>query len=183
MAIPARDFSTKDGLSSVELGHLANQLGGALRSEFKGVFSKDEIPQLHGQECMIINIQNDRDGNGARLPGTHWVAAGIQHDHAWYFDSFGLAVPVNIASHLPHPISHSSHQVQDPNSNLCGLFALGACDAVTMHPQRLPMESLSHYVEIFDAPTLNDNDAKLHAYFTNRKSLHHTGITDPRQLK
>jgi len=166
-------YQNKNGSSSDDISEWARQLGGNLRACFRGVYSKDTIPTLENDQCMVINIENSTDSKGKPLPGTHWVAAGIQNKQSWYFDSFGLDPPIHVTQMLPAPIQRATHQIQNNTATTCGLFALAACDAVTSHPSRAPVQSLESFESVFETPNLESSDKKLHQYFVHRVGRHH----------
>lgn len=80
---------------------------------FRGVFSRDEIPaNLREKECGIINL-DDSDG-----PGTHWVCFWRNY----YFDSFGLAPPLELSKR--GEFSYPTEQIQSRNDIICGHLCL-----------------------------------------------------------
>jgi hypothetical protein len=145
----------KDGRSNVDLERGARMMPG-LASQFKGVYSKDELPRLGDNQCAIVNLA-DSD-----KPGTHWVATGIKHNQPWYFDSFGLGVPKNVAKQLgahAGAIVHTPVQIQSNNSNRCGDFALAACQTVaTTGHTSTPQRALQQFVSHMNIPNLENND-------------------------
>ena len=89
------------------------------------VCSKDQLPSRRIVGSYYINLQNSDEGSG-----THWVFARIfPCGKAIYFDSFGIAMPVEVEEFLKpfKPIPYSNRQIQDIKSELCGRFCL-LCD-------------------------------------------------------
>lgn len=130
----------------------------ALRSSFMGVFSKDKLPSLQNQTCAIVNLET------SDLPGSHWVSCGVKDGQGWYFDSFGLDVPPLIIKKLPPRPVRVSRVIQADDSVLCGLYALGACEAVQKSSE-LPATSLKNYESHFQRPILDEHDTDLLNYF------------------
>lgn len=88
---------------------------------FRGVFMRDTLPirpLLQPAECGIINLD---DSNGA---GTHWTAYFKDNDNSYYFDSFGLPPPNEIAQFLGRPITYNTFQVQKSGDTICGQLCL-----------------------------------------------------------
>lgn len=145
------------GRSNVDLEKEAKALGPCVTREFKGVYSKDEMPVLGNNECVILNMADSDMGSG-----THWVAAGIHNRQPWYFDSFGLGIPVNVMRQLGTTATHIVHyptQIQANTSKLCGDFALGAIHAVAASdPTTSPRTSLGQFIRHMCIPNLKNND-------------------------
>ena len=149
--------SNDDGLSNIDLQNMARALH---TSEFVGVFSKDQCPNFKRQEgSAIVNLEP------ASQPGSHWVALGNRHGQSWYFDSFGLDLPSVMKARLTPPIVHLVKEIQAVQSDLCGLYALGACIAVERSSAPVS-SSLQQYIAKFNRPILDDNDKILYSYFT-----------------
>lgn len=166
-AVIAKHGSGKEkelGQSDTELKKMAHQCP-ALRGSFIGVFSKDTMPKcIRDGQCCVVNIQDTVDPQGNPLPGSHWVSAGRHKGQTWYFDSFGLGIPTEIEQALRKsgpgsgPVYHSSREIQAPDSDLCGLFALAACECVQWDPDDKPSVSLERFMSQFDRPNLKLND-------------------------
>jgi hypothetical protein len=147
------------GLSDQELMAMArSQKLKALHGCFMGVFSKDQLPVLRDNTCAIVNLET------SDLPGSHWVSCGVKNKQGWYFDSFGLDVPPLIIQKLPPKPVRVSRVIQADDSTLCGLYALGACEAVQRSDQS-PSHSLLWYEKLFQRPILDEHDQDLYRYF------------------
>ena len=91
---------------------------------FRGVFSKDMLPQkILDNESVVINIQDYLDGGG-----THWVCVVNQPDSAdvEYFDSFGVQpsdVVVDYMTQAGKGVVYSDGHIQDVRSVMCGYYA------------------------------------------------------------
>ena len=103
--------------------------------DFRGVFSRDNLPKkvdLRGS--YIVNLDS-KDGSG-----THWVACHVNRNEKYYFDSFGLPPPKEIVKFLggkPHAVGNSEYpsgdnhlivyntsQIQDMSEAICGHLCL-----------------------------------------------------------
>lgn len=91
-------------------------------SDFRGVFSRDNLPEkaeLRGS--YIINLDS-QDGKG-----THWVACHVNRNEKYYFDSFGLPPPKEIVKFLnddKNSIVYNTSQVQNMTEVICGHLCL-----------------------------------------------------------
>lgn len=130
---------------------------------FLGAVSKDGIPEMKDDTCVIINIQDSIDSYGNPLPGTHWVAAGKKHGQSWYFDSFGLAPLDSLKSFLSNPIAYNTREVQDMDSVKCGFYAIAACLHFNTSSES-PAVSMRQFVENLDEPDLMKNDELICKY-------------------
>jgi hypothetical protein len=105
-------------LTNIELDEIAKSLG----LPIVGVFSKDKLPQKRIVGSYYINMQDSDDGNG-----THWVFARIfPCGKAVYFDSFGIAKPLEVGDFLApfKPIAYSNRHIQDIKSQNCGRYCI-----------------------------------------------------------
>ena len=116
-------------LSNFDLMEWIKRLG---IKNFRGIYSRDELPKKIGKECGIINL-DDIQG-----PGTHWVCyrsggGGIASPQnppaAWsgvieYFDPFGLIMPNEVLDYFHtgpvKPIVYSMDEIQ--NRSTCLLY-------------------------------------------------------------
>ena len=91
---------------------------------FRGVFSKDMLPQkILDNESVVVNIQDYLDGGG-----THWVCVINQPDSAdvEYFDSFGVRPSDVIVDYMKQDdkgVVYSDSHIQDVRSVMCGYYA------------------------------------------------------------
>lgn len=88
---------------------------------FKGIFSKDNLPNLITKECEIINL-DDQIG-----VGTHWIAYRNTDKYCKYFDSFGLKMPTDVHRYLltsDKQLVYSKDEIQERGSVFCGYRCL-----------------------------------------------------------
>ena len=123
-------------LSNFDLMDWVKKLG--IKS-FRGVYSRDTLPDKIRKECGIINL-DDIQG-----PGTHWVCyrngesasprnppAPSSQSTAWsdvveYFDPFGLIMPNEALKYFRTAgkrIVYSMDEIQNRNTVLCGYWCL-----------------------------------------------------------
>ena len=123
-------------MTNVDLMNRAGKLGLPL----VGVFSKDKIPRVPRDGFYIINLQDDKDGNGIHLPGTHWVSFYIERSHAVYFDPFGSAPPIQVQNFLKPfiPYEYNTKEIQNINSSVCGSYAIGFMKYMSSHRSKDP---------------------------------------------
>ena len=124
---------------------------------FRGCFSKDELPHVKkANECMIINMQDDKDGDGS-----HWICL-YKHERngTFYFDSFGLEPPIDIISYCKNKYHLvTDKQIQPIKSNKCGWYCLYVLDMLTCG------EFLHNNMSTFSTTDLNKNDELIKRYF------------------
>ena len=105
-------------LSNFDLMDWIKRLG---IKHFRGIYSRDGLPQKIRKECGIINL-DDMTG-----PGTHWVCYRNINNIVEYFDPFGLIMP-NEALEYFHTsgkrIVYSMDEIQNRNTVLCGYWCL-----------------------------------------------------------
>lgn len=102
-------------------------------NNFSGVFSRDALPKQIGKDSSgVINL----DAKGG--PGTHWVgfvnAPWLKY--VVYFDSFGLAPSEEVVRFLKtsgKEIYYNSGQLQDINSELCGVYVVDFIRRLNQH--------------------------------------------------
>ena len=88
---------------------------------FRGVYSRDNLPQIIRKECGIINLNKETES------GSHWVCYRNIDNYCEYFDSFGLIMPKEIEKYLKtskKQIIYSGDEIQERNSVLCGYWCL-----------------------------------------------------------
>ena len=92
----------------------------------RGVFVRDELPKRSKKvECGILNLDNSQ-GNG-----THWTAWIKNGNEKLYFDSCGLAPPVELVEYLKNPVYYNSERIQPDGEVFCGhlcLYVLKKCE-------------------------------------------------------
>ena len=105
-------------LSNFDLMEWVKKLG--LR-HFRGIYSRDNLPQKIKKECGIINL-DDMKG-----PGTHWVCYRNLDSVVEYFDPFGLIMPNEALKYFRSSgkqIIYSIDEIQNRNTVLCGYWCL-----------------------------------------------------------
>ena len=87
--------------------------------KFRGVFVRDELPKKPRKvECGILNLC---DSQGS---GTHWVSWYKKGNLKIYFDSYGLAPPVELINYLKRPVYYNSERIQPDGVVICGHLCL-----------------------------------------------------------
>lgn len=91
-----------------------------------GIYNKDKLPAIPKNGFYVINIQDDYDVNGNDLPGSHWTCIYIEGKHACYFDSFGLAPPLEVQTFMKNyiPYTYNTRQIQSIRSTVCGKYVV-----------------------------------------------------------
>jgi hypothetical protein len=111
-------------LSNLQLLDAAKKL--KIRN-MRGVFVRNKLPQKpKNVECGILNLDNSQ-GNG-----THWTAWIKNGNEKLYFDSFGLAPPVELVKYLKNPVYYNSEKIQPDGEVFCGhlcLYVLKKCES------------------------------------------------------
>lgn len=169
-------YSTTSGLTRTEVEKIVHEMPNArLHAEFLGTFSKDTLPPFRLHTCSVINIQDSVAPDGSALPGTHWVCAGVTED-PWYFDSFGLDIPIAIKDRLSvfGKVAHTQKQIQACESTECGWYSVACCDYMTTHTHNAG-HTLDYFTSLFDSPILKKNDETLKNYINKRKN--HSGVS------
>ena len=147
-------------LSNFDLIDAAKQL--ALKN-FRGVFMKDQLPAAPNHvEIGIINLDNS---TGA---GTHWVAYAIDPRAIVYFDSYGLAPPIEFMryiSTIPRmakiPVFYSTlptQQLSDPP--ICGREVLNVLAAISLKSFGFPWKPPHVVVNEYTSGKFRDNYIK-----------------------
>ena len=106
---PLSNFDLVDWVKKLDLKH------------FRGIFSRDNLPQKIKKECGIINL-DDMKG-----PGTHWVCYRNLDSVVEYFDPFGLVMPNEALKYFRSSGKHivySLDEIQNRNTVLCGYWCL-----------------------------------------------------------
>ena len=140
---------------------------------FLGVFSKDQLPKLMRDSCMVINIQNSKDKYGNELPGTHWVSCGDKGGKKWYFDSFGLPPAQEIIHILGKKYECFDQDIQSMKSMLCGQYSIAMCLYIynRQHVKTLH-EIFNSFLDMFDdSLVLEKNDSILFKEFPEISQL------------
>ena len=130
------------------------------KTNFKGVFSSDDIPffpQLNVSFICNLSKRNEL--------GTHFIAVYINKDYILYFDPFGVECYVqSICKYLQHhniEIVQSLLSIQHPSSLHCGYFCIGFILALNN------VYSISNYHNIFNDKNLLLNDEIVSDFIVN----------------
>lgn len=91
---------------------------------YGGCYSKDQLPKKIQNKFIIINLQDNDEGNG-----THWVAiVNTIHDMCTYFDSYGVMPPVEIQEYMlssdKPKVNTFPYHLQDIGSSACGWYCI-----------------------------------------------------------
>ena len=127
------------------------------------VVCKDDLPDNRKVGSYYINLQNEKDGDG-----THWVFARIFPDRtACYVDSFGIVAPLEVEAFLKpfSPFPYNTRQIQNINSQHCGLFCI-AVDAFFTYDANKKLstaDNLEQYCSMWSNDT-KKNDTILKEY-------------------
>ena len=109
------ELSKKNALTDYQLKNMLKNC-----PQFSGVVcSKDRIPYPLPIGWVIINLQNNEDGNG-----THWCCFRKMKGVLYYCDSFGIIAPKEIINLLEKEdkFYYNARELQDLNSTCCGYF-------------------------------------------------------------
>ena len=94
-------------------------------SNFRGVFSRDELPKKPRRtECGVLNLD---DSNGS---GSHWVVFSKNGNEQIYFDSYGLPPPTELLQYLRGQVLYNSERIQPNNEVFCGHLCLYMLKAI-----------------------------------------------------
>lgn len=112
-------------LTNLEL----EELGNFMVPNFKGVFSRDELPARPEREgSYIINLQGANQGD---MQGTHWTCFLFSPlaNACYYFDSFGMPAPLDVVKFIegsPHELRllENHYRLQPKTSKLCGGYCI-----------------------------------------------------------
>lgn len=95
--------------TSNELQHLMR-----FKEGFKGVFPRDQLPDMREGECLIFNVDTNT------LPGKHWIALKLHHNYLFYFDPSANPPMMDVARKYRKPILYLDDNVQPYFSETCG---------------------------------------------------------------
>ena len=86
---------------------------------FRGVFMRDTLPDKPLlDECGIMNFDLEKE------PGSHWVCWYKKGKEAFYFDSYGTAVPEELRDYVGLKFYRSDFMIQGITSDICGELCL-----------------------------------------------------------
>lgn len=117
-------------------------------SDFKGVFSRDKIPQITSYPAAII-VNTDKSYE----PGKHWIAMYFLEKQCEYFDSFGFPpmFPEMINAIGKRKLVWNGRCLQHPSSRKCGQFCIAF---VKMRSRK---ESFVSFIKRFNADTKSND--------------------------
>jgi len=118
-----------------------------------GCFNKDETPSKKYCGGYYINLANHGQ------EGTHWVFMYIaDNGSAVYFDPFGVQyAPKHIEAFMKGlKVYRNTQEIQNPESDLCGLFCLGLHYCIETRKGNLH-DKLENYNKMFLENT-SEND-------------------------
>ena len=120
----------------------------SIRNTFRGVLPKNQLPtNINNKECHSYILNYDKYG----YPASHWVAFYIDHDHVFYFDSYGINPKVdpyimNFANKcLRNKLFYSNIQLQSPVSSVCGLYCI-----YFLYIMNMKLYNFKDFVSLFD---------------------------------
>ena len=144
-----------NGLSKGELEEILNKHG----IEINGIYSKDKLPHNLKNGWYIINMQNEKAGNG-----THWVCFKYMNDGEMilYADSFGFEPPCEVMEKAKGNLMYSNKDIQDFNSSCCGYFCIGFI--LNDNNGKQSVKRFCDFLDRFSSNTLV-NDALLKRFF------------------
>jgi hypothetical protein len=136
------------GTTNIQLIEIMDNFG---VTSFKGVFSKDKLNKLEPNSSYILNLEDQYDKDGNINAGSHWTCLVTDfNNRAIYFDSFGYDLPICVRSLLRqnhYEFAHTTKQVQNKMSDLCGYFCCGFIYFLKKHRKRT--KNIYHDATIF----------------------------------
>ena len=96
------------------------------KSRFKGVYSRDNLPQKMKDGSYIKNLDEYAD------VGTHWIVLYISNNNAIHFDSFGVErILKEITKFIGNKnIKTNIFRIQAYDSIMCGYFCIRFIDSM-----------------------------------------------------
>ena len=122
---------------------------------FKGVFSRDNLPNTIKNGAYVINLVEYYD------IGTHWVALYLNNKIVTYFNSFGVEhIPKEIMKFIVRKkIIANIYRIQAYDSIMCGYFCIGFINFMFND------KNLTEYTNLFSPNDFNKNDDIILKYF------------------
>ena len=144
-------------LSNIQIVELAKKLK---IPDFRGVFSRDKLPNQLMSGSFIINMESDKDDRGRPNQGSHWVASYIDHKmEPIYFDSFGFPAPIEVeryAKQTKKQLIYSRKEIQNISSSCCGYYSLYFCKYMSNHVKLNYHYNLFHILNDFQKQFSDD---------------------------
>jgi hypothetical protein len=95
-----------------------------LSTIFEGVYASDRLPAFCGSSDTALVMNMDPSNRG----GSHWVCIFIQNGRGEYFDSYGMAPPleefVNFLKRNCKSWTYNREGLQSLDSNVCGHYCI-----------------------------------------------------------
>lgn len=98
----------------------------------KGISLKDELPKGNKKKIQsgfyIYNLDSRKSPVQQNSLGTHWTCSVGNDTNVFYFDSYAVVPPVEIAKFMKKrygKFAYNNYIIQDLDSNLCGFYCLG----------------------------------------------------------
>ena len=147
-------------------------LGKRMNVPLESPYFKDELPlNLKSNVGYIINLEDEEDENGDPNTGSHWCALYIREypnekREAIYFDPYGTGCPQDVEKSmkktLGKSIPHTTKQIQDLNSDMCGWFCLAFLYYLHTYPKRTKdlYQDVSNFLSFFDDLSKDENMIK-----------------------
>lgn len=135
--------------TNTELWEYARQLQIPLRA----VVTKDNLKKVPLQNGgYVINLQNDYHSDGTDLTGSHWTAFYIENGKAVYFNSFGIAPPVEVQLYLWRykPLTYNTMQIQNIRSGWCGIYVLAFLKYMSSRKNIPIKKRFDKFLRLFD---------------------------------
>lgn len=147
-------LSQNNGLTNKDLDEIMHHL----KLPFNGIYSKDKLPSHLKNGFYIINMENEKDGNGS-----HWVAMKYSDDEIIYCDSMGFYPPIEVMKKAKNDVIYNSKQIQDMNSTACGWFCIGFIMNDSKNTNINSKSKFKRYIDMFCNDT-RKNDLILKRY-------------------
>lgn len=138
---------------------------------------KDELNgKLQYNKAYIINMQDEKDGNGLQNSGTHWVCFFVKKYpnntiEPIYFDSYACPPPEDVKafvkSNCNKYLPYTTKDIQSLMSNVCGWYVCSFLYAIT-NPR---MASGNLYYDVDNFLNLFDDLTKSHDFKKNEYML------------
>jgi hypothetical protein len=126
--------------------------------EYSGCCSKDHIPKDLNGKFAIVNLQDQKAGNG-----THWVLLyDVAPKSVSYFDSFGEVPPESVQAVVKASgkrLSWNNDQLQAYHSESCGWWCVRAANAL------LNGKSIKQFAHSYNLHDTSANEATLRSQF------------------
>jgi hypothetical protein len=109
---------------------------------------RNELPDRVPKSLnMILNLQSTLEGNG-----THWVSLVVRDDTLWYFDTYGIAPPIEVVQwFITAPrrriVYNYRYEIQRIIDGFCGEYSLFFIKKMNSNPS---MIKYRHYLDEYE---------------------------------